>query len=499
MSAIILGMFLLILSCGESDTTKKKDPDATPTPNAPEIPFNPNPPPVPDPIPEPEFDEIEIMKNGICEDRDAFIAESIKQDYNIHKNLFQDRMNSLVTMEVPASKFKIGNGIEPGHFEPKENCVEFETEELFNQQGDPYELTKDSITHTYASGYDFDIYDDRLIGDYWGYRPYVDLFDFSNMNHFQYDINSEVFAYGSDIKTFGEYWHSTYGLAFTKNPKLKQSYKNLYDENPEDFYKKCGRRFISGFSAGHTLSYIVFAPQKSIFSSIPQSLKEELKTISDDEYFVNKVAYMFEKSYPMYIKLFIHGASDKYAAENGKVYTLDTVESIRSAGKLIESIKEDFNPLDSEFVDTMETPYELISELPFNDSENQSADRKAYLTSQLYERYTKNSQQIYRAEQELKHIQEFDKSWEDLCLFGDELIDSCQSFLEQSEAYIANLKKENTLILKKANACKIETNSEECKETIISQILDQPWANKFKDTLRLKMLDYCKKRESETM
>lgn len=404
----------------------------------------------------------------------------------------EEKSKTLATLPVTGeTELILGNGLNVDTEDRLENCMEVANVPLVPADGQPDQIGEGSSTAA-------------LTLDVRSLSTYEDIDRFTNTSvsasvkgatysgSFSYN-GTEIYALTADNAVVGIQATADYGRWYFQNPQLKQEYKAIYDRNPEEFFRRCGTEYVSGYRLGQGVSVLLSTASRSQYSY--EKISMDAKASADfgagsgsvSASFLN-VASSLLKLGSLNVKVRAYGA--------GGINTLEKLikaeADVKSLAQEISQIVGAMKPNQATRYVLLTSPYPGIDYKDFKYSPVLKAHRRQTLIN-LFSDYRKLSQDLNRATTLSRNLPALVSSWGKLCDYATAETGSCSDFVTKMDAWKVGLQNGIAKIDELTKQCSAATKIDDCKsartaDLLVGDLMVKQWEQQYKNVLILAFL-----------
>jgi hypothetical protein len=308
---------------------------------------------------------------------------------------------------------------------------------------------------------------------------------------------TEKYAMTSDLASVGIHAAADYGRWYLVNPTLKPEYQELYKRSPEDFFKRCGTEFVSGYRRGQGIYVLLSTTKKSletyekISASVQASVNTGATSANASASFLN-VASELLKIGSLNVEVRAYGAG-----------SISTLQQLITAKADVESLAQQISSLVGNMKPQQSSRYVMLtSPYPGVDYSGSKAspimrEYRRFILKGLFSDYRRLEQDLGRATGIVRDADVLKKQLGGLCTFPIKENKTCDQFLNELDELKTKIEKAIKKIEDLSKECAAATEIDKCKsassgDVRVSDLTIRTWEQQYRRQLEIEYIKYLR-------
>lgn len=394
----------------------------------------------------------------------------------------------------PKSEVRAGLGVNADTLDLFEECIDMQGAEFKAEDGQPEPGAGSPSTDLQVNVVSISSYQD--LDQFTDVNVSANIKSASYSGSFNYS-QTEKYAMTSDLASVGIQASADYGRWYLKEPKLKPEYQSLYERSPQEFFKRCGSEFVSGYRRGQGVLILLSTSKKSvetyekISASVQASVNSGTVTGNASASFLN-IASSLLKMGSLNVEVRAYGGGP-LSTISGLITAKADVESLATQ---ISNLVNQMTPVQSSRYVMMTSPYPGV-----NYSEIKSSpvmrDYRQFILRSLFADYRRLQQDLNRAAEIVRNGAGLKKNLGPLCTFPTKSNDTCDAFVSRLDGLKTNIEGAIRTIDELTKKCSVATDPDGCKsasagDVRVSDLTIKTWEQQYRRQLEIEYIQYLR-------
>ena len=389
------------------------------------------------------------------------------------------------------SETRLGGGINVDSGELFNSCIDFDPAEVVSADGfgansSPQTMINGNFTMKHVSSY-------KEVDELMQVRAEGGVKSAYASGRFQYSRDTS-YHLSSDSVAVGIKAIADYGRFYLKKPKLKPEYAALSKTDINEFFRRCGHEYVSGYRLGQGILAMMSTDKESVqnYDKIAASLDASGGGAAKVDFSASFLAMTKQLSEVgmLHVQINILGGS-KLSENSVFINSESDMTKLRDKlAALVANLKPEQTAKTAYYTAKYEFPVAAVTD----QYDQRLAEHKNYVLTQLHADFRLYSEQLTRMNDSLRDMNKYLDSWNNICKDESdkkECVNYFEYLKKQHESVEVILKS----IAKKTEDCVKAKDSANCdvlgaeeqKNAIYSKML---WPKQF---YRIKYLSFLKK------
>lgn len=305
---------------------------------------------------------------------------------------------------------------------------------------------------------------------------------------------TELYKLSSDLATVGIMASADYGRWYLSDVKLKKEFEDLFNRDPESFFRRCGTEYVSGYRRGQGISVLLSTASRSelsfeqISASANASAKIGMNSGSISASFLN-VATELLKLGSLNVQVRAYGAGE-----------ISTLSSLIKSNADVQSLAKEISDIISKMEFKQSSRYMILtSPYPGIDYSNHKAspilrEHRRRVLQELFADYRLLSQDLSRVNAIIRKGSSFlPPNSDGLCEYATAQTGTCEQYLAKLDKAKEKIEKAIEQIDDLSRQCADALHVRDCKTASAVNIraLDlsiKQWEQQYRKMLILEFL-----------